>query len=86
MPKLKTNRAAKKRYSLQQQEKLKEQNQIEDIYQQTKQKDKKNQEKFKMVMQTRVVKIQLKNYYHMVDNKIKIIRQKFKEGEYKWQE
>ena len=27
-----------------------------------------------MVMQTRVVKIQLKNYYHMVDNKIKIIQ------------
>lgn len=39
-----------------------------------------------MLMQVKLVKIQLKNYYHMVDNKIKIIRQKFKEGEYKWQE
>ena len=38
-----------------------------------------------MVMQTRVVKIQLKNYYHMVVNIIIKIKE-IKEGEIKWQE
>ena len=57
-----------------------------DWFEETKQEDKRNQEKFRTHMQIKHAKIQLKNYYHMVDNKIKIIRQKFKEGEYKWQE
>ena len=49
------------------------------------QKDKKNQEKFKMLMQVKLVKIQLKNYYHMVVNSIIKIKE-IKEGEIKWQE
>ena len=49
------------------------------------QKDKKNQEKFKMLMQVKLVKIQLKNYYHMVVNIIIKIKE-IKEGEIKWQE
>ena len=81
MPKLKTNKAAKKRYSLTATGKVKrtksnrrhllankKQNQTEDIYLQTKQVDKKNQEKFKMLMQIKHVKTQSKNYYLMVIN------------------
>ena len=43
------------------------------------QKDKKNQEEFKMDTQIKHAKIQLRNYYHMEINKNK-------EGENKWQE
>lgn len=38
-----------------------------------------------MLMQVKLVKIQLKNYYHMVVNSIIKIKE-IKEGEIKWQE
>ena len=68
MAKLKTNKAAKKRYSLTATGKVKRTKSNRRHLLANKTKRQKNQEKFKMLMQVRLVKIQLKNYYHMVDN------------------
>ena len=86
MGKLKTNKAAKKRYSLTATGKVKrtKSNRRHLLANKTK-RQKKNQEKFKMLMQVKLVKIQLKNYYHMVVNIIIKIKE-IKEGEIKWQE
>lgn len=68
MPKLKTNKAAKKDIHIQQQEKLKEQNLIEDTYQLEKLLELNQEEKYKMLMQIRHAKQESRNYYHMVIN------------------
>ena len=68
MAKLKTNKAAKKRYSLTATGKIKRTKSNRRHLLANKTKRQKNLEKFKMHMQAKLAKIQLKNYYHMVDN------------------
>lgn len=79
MPKLKTNKAAKKRYSLTATGKVKRTKSNRRHLLANKTKRQKNQEEFKMDTQIKHAKIQLRNYYHMEINKNK-------EGENKWQE
>ena len=70
MAKLKTNKAAKKRYSLTATGKIKRtKSNRRHLLAKIKQKKKKNLERFKTHMQVKHVKTQLKNYYHMVVNK-----------------
>jgi len=66
MPKLKTNKAAKKRYSLTATGKVKRTKSNRRHLLANKTRRQKNQERFKMLMLIKHVKIQLKNYYHMV--------------------
>ena len=68
MPKLKTNKAAKKRYSLTATGKVKRTKSNRRHLLANKTSRQKNQEKFKMLMLINHVKKQLKNYYHMVYN------------------
>ena len=68
MPKLKTNKAAKKRYGLTATGKVKRTKSNRRHLLANKTSRQKNQEKFKMLMLINHVKKQLKNYYHMVDN------------------
>ena len=68
MPKLKTNKAAKKRYSLTATGKVKRTKSNRRHLLANKTKRQKNQERFKMLMLIKHVKKQSKNYYHMVTN------------------
>lgn len=80
MAKLKTNRAANKRYGLTATGKIKRtKSKQKTLISKQKQVDKERQEKYQMLMLTNHAKKQLKNYYHMVDNQLE--KKQNKEGE-----